>query len=130
MRARRPKNGWLMTLRRFAVLGALAFGVVFVVGVARSEALAFAAGDEFCVAMGGTLPMRSMPADPLDLSDPSHACCDVGLCLVATAAPPLAPPAIAAAPRATVLLPPPAQPYLAVATASPLETRSRSPPAD
>lgn len=128
MRARHLGQGCLMRLRRYAALGLVAICLVFAVGVMRAEALAFAAGDEFCIAMGGTLPVRAASTDPLDLGDPSHACCDLGLCLVATAAPPLAAPSIAVVARAVVRLRPTALPRLAVRETRPHHPRSRGPP--
>ena len=82
-------------MRRLSGLGAVVFAVVFVVGVARAHALALVAGDdELCVAMGvagvrGTAPA----ADPTDLADDHHRCCDFGLCLDASALPPSEAPA-------------------------------------
>ena len=93
-------------LRRFSGVGALLFAVIFVVGALRGQALALAAGDdELCIVMGGTAAVRhAPPSDPGDLADPTHACCDLGLCLDGTALPPSTP-AFAALARLTVRVP-------------------------
>lgn len=92
----RPRRGWLTTLRRFSGLGAVLFAFVFLVGTARVQALALAAGDdELCVAMGGAIPrVAEAPAATPDLADRHHACCDLGLCLDASALPPSGPLAV------------------------------------
>ena len=89
----RPRRGWLTTLRRFSGLGAVLFAFVFLVGTARVQALALAAGDdELCVAMGGAIPrVAEAPAATPDLADRHHACCDLGLCAGASALPPTDP---------------------------------------
>lgn len=89
----RRRQGWLVGLRRFAGVGAALFFVVVLVGTARAQALALASGDEelcFVMRLGGP-PVPAFPADPADLADPTHACCDLGLCLDASALPPEAP---------------------------------------
>ncbi len=96
------RKGWLAGLRRFSGVGALLFALVVLVGTARAQALAFAAGDdELCVAMG-FLGIRATPtqADPSDLADDHHACCDLGFCLDASALPPSVPDFAAAGRRA------------------------------
>lgn len=101
MRGESRKTGWMIALRRFGALGAVAFVFVFLVGLSRGEAVALTAGDELCIYMGGNLPPRLPVADPSDPADPSHDCCDLGLCLSASAAlPPTAPQVAQAARRA------------------------------
>ena len=96
MRARRTRSGWLATLRRFSGVGAVVFAVVFLVGVARAHALALVSGDdELCFAMGFAGRVATPASDPADLADGSHACCDLSLCLDASALPPSEPPYVA-----------------------------------
>lgn len=97
-------KGWLIALRRFGAGGAMLFALVFVVGLLRGEAVALAAGDDLCVFMGGNLPPRLPIADPTDPADPSHDCCDLGLCLTVAAAPPPTAPAVALVARAVLRL--------------------------
>ncbi len=98
MRGRIEKTGWMASLRRFGAVGVAVFALVFAVGLQRTEALALTIGDEVCVFMGGNLPPRPFPTDPSDLSDHSHDCCDLGLCLaVGALLPPTAPTAACAA---------------------------------
>jgi hypothetical protein len=88
-------------LRRFSGVGAVVFAVVFTVGVARAHALALVSGDdELCFAMGFAGRVATSTSDPVDLADGSHACCDLSLCLDASALPPSEPPY--AAPRRIV----------------------------
>ncbi len=92
MTGRPTGKGWLTTLRRGAHALTCAFLVVFVVAGLRAQALAAAIGDETCIAMGGTLARAPAPtADPSDLADPCHACCDLGLCAGSAALPPTDP---------------------------------------
>ncbi|MCE1237186.1 MAG: hypothetical protein LWW93_12620 [Hyphomicrobiales bacterium] len=104
MRGRIEKTGWLISLRRFGALGLSVFALVFAVGLQRGEALALTIGDEVCVFMGGNLPPRPFPTDPSDLSDHSHDCCDLGLCLAAAAGLPPTGPAAACAARGVLRL--------------------------
>jgi hypothetical protein len=91
--ARRTRTGWLATLRRFSGLGAVVFAVVVLVGSVRAQALAIASGDdELCFAMSFAGRVAVPTSDPADLADSSHACCDLGLCLDASALPPSEPP--------------------------------------
>ena len=94
----RPGRGWLRALRRFSGVGVVLFALVLVVGTVRAHALAQVAGDdELCSAMGyGARAPAALPSDPSDLADAHHACCDLGLCLDASALPPSAPPAVTA----------------------------------
>ena len=103
--ARGTRRGLMGTLRRLSGLGALVFAVVLLVGTARVHAISQVLGDDdLCFAMGfaglGKTAPPADPADPADLADGSHACCDLGLCLDASALPPVAPPF--AAPRRIV----------------------------
>lgn len=86
-----------MGLRRFSGVGTVLFAFVLVVGSVRAHALALAAGDdELCSAMGYVSGAVQAPqSDPSDLADRHHACCDLGLCLDASALPPEAPAAVA-----------------------------------
>lgn len=104
MRARTTKTGWMIALRRFGAVGAMLFAVAFAVGLLRGAAVAATVGDEVCVFMGGNLPPRLLPSDPTDPADHSHDCCDLGLCLLAAAAPPPAGPATPPAPAPLVRL--------------------------
>lgn len=100
MAANRPttRRGWLIELRRLSGVGLVVFAFVLVVGSVRAQALALAAGDdEICSAMAyasGRMPVQ--PSDPSDLADRHHACCDLGLCLDASALPPSEPPPVSA----------------------------------
>lgn len=98
MISRRERKGWLITLRRFSGLGVFLFAFVLFVGVARTQALALAVGDDdLCSAMSvafGRAP--TVPTDSTDLADRHHACCDLGLCLDASVLPPSVPPLAAA----------------------------------
>ncbi len=86
-------------MRRFSGLGAVVFAVVFLVGVARAHALALVAGDdELCFAMGFAGRTAAPATDPADLAAGHHACCDLALCLDASALPPGEPP-VTVAPR-------------------------------
>lgn len=93
----RPKRGWLTALRRFSGLGVVLFALVLVVGTVRVHALSLVVGDDdLCSAMSyGARAPAPMPSDPTDLADDHHACCDLGLCLDASALPPSAAPSIA-----------------------------------
>ena len=97
--ARTPK-GWLAALRRFSGAGTVLFVLVFLVGTYRAHALSLVVGDDdLCSAMSYASGRMPAPVDdPLDLADDHHACCDLGLCLDASALPVSAPPA-AALPR-------------------------------
>jgi hypothetical protein len=96
LRARRTRSGWLATLRRLSGVGAVVFAVVFMVGVARAHALALVSGDdELCFAMGFAGRVAAPTSDPSDLADGSHTCCDLSLCLDASALPPSEPPHVA-----------------------------------
>ncbi len=99
---RRRRHGWLETLRRSSGVVLALFAVVFAVGVARAHARALVAADETCAFMGGGADARRVvpaPAEPSDIADHAHDCCDLGLCHDGGAPlPPPAPPA-AAAPR-------------------------------
>lgn len=128
MRGRKHATGWMIALRRLGGLGAGLFALIFAIGLLRGEAVALAAGDEVCVFMGGNLPPRLTPADPSDLADHSHDCCDLGLCLAAGFAPPPASPSVVAAPRAVLRLRRRPRRRLAPASATPRDRRSRGPP--
>lgn len=126
---RRARQGWLATLRRLSGVVVAAFAVVLAVGLARSHALALNAAEDTCVFMGGTALPRLQPADPSDLADHTHDCCDLGLCLDGGGALPPAAPAALAAPRRRALAPraprraaPPLRPR-------PTASRPRAPPA-
>lgn len=84
-------QGWLRTLRRFSGVAVLLFAAVVVVAGARVHALALEVGDDdLCNTMaftGATLP-ATPTSDPTDLADRHHACCDLALCLDASALPP------------------------------------------
>ena len=90
-----------MRLRRWSAPVLVLFALMVLVGTARAHALALLAGDELCTVMGGTAAPRLPTADPSDVADPSHACCDLGSCLEGGAAPLPA----AAAPLAAPLSP-------------------------
>ncbi|MDK9695295.1 MAG: hypothetical protein OEL76_02785 [Siculibacillus sp.] len=100
--ARGSRRGLMGTLRRLSGLGALVFAVVLLVGTARVHAISQVLGDDdLCFAMGfAGLGKTALPVDPADLADGNHACCDLGLCLDASALPPIEPPF--AAPRRIV----------------------------
>lgn len=104
MRGESRKTGWMIALRRFGAVGAVAFAFVFLVGLSRGEAVALTAGDELCIYMGGNLPPRLPLADPSDPADPSHDCCDLGLCLSASAALPPTTPQVASSARRVLRL--------------------------
>jgi len=90
------RHGWLIGLRRFSGVGLVVFAFVLVVGSVRAQALALAVGDdEICTAMAYAAGVRvTPPSDPTDLADRHHACCDLGLCLDASALPPSEPAAV------------------------------------
>lgn len=121
------RMGILNALRRLGGVGAVMFAVVFMIGVLRGEALALTVGDEICIFMGGNLPPRSFPDDPADLADPSHACCDLGQCLTASALPP-SDPAPLALPRAVVRLRKARRIRVIAARPLPVDHRPRGPP--
>jgi len=91
--APRTRRGWLADLRRFSGVGTVLFALVLVVATARVHALALVVGDDdLCSAMSYASGRTAVPpSDPSDLADRHHACCDLGLCLDASALPPEAP---------------------------------------
>ena len=95
-------RGWLRALRRYSGVGVVLFALVFVVGSYRAHALALVVGDDdLCSAMTFAAVRSSVPtSDPADLADRQHACCDLGLCLDASALAPEAP-AVLSAPHVT-----------------------------
>lgn len=104
------KRGLLTDLRRFSGVGVVLFALMLVVGSYRAHALALVVGDDdLCSAMAyAARPASAEPADPTDLADDHHACCDLGLCLDASALPPSVPPSVALprrVRRVTMLLP-------------------------
>lgn len=123
------RTGILTALRRKAGgVGVLLFSIVFLVGLLRGEALALTVGDQVCIFMGGSLPPRTFESDPSDLSDRSHDCCDLGLCLAGTALPP-SEPAPLALPRAIARLRRSPRPRAATPRTSRHDHRPRGPPA-
>lgn len=123
----RDGTGCLIALRRKAGVGMVLFAVVFLIGLLRGEATALAAGEDVCVFMGGTQAPRLFPTDPGDLADPSHDCCDLGLCLAAALLPP-AGPAPLALPHAIARLRKARRPRRVAPRSAARDHRQRGPP--
>ncbi len=91
-------RGWLRALRRYSGVGVVLFALIFVVGSYRAHALALVVGDDdLCSAMSYAAGRSAdLTNDPADLADRHHACCDLGLCLDASALAPEVPAALSA----------------------------------